>query len=45
VSWGSADLFSAPRLLGSALLATISTALIYPGVVAVYMQLREIKAA
>lgn len=43
VSWGSADFFSAPRVLGSAILSTISTALAYPGMVAVYVQLRALK--
>lgn len=43
VSWGSPDFFSAPRLLGSAILSTISTALTYPGMVAVYVQLKALK--
>lgn len=43
VSWGSMDIFSVPRLLGSAILATASTAIVYPGVAAIYVQLKELK--
>ena len=41
VSYAAEGLFSGPRLVGSAILATISTALATPGLAAVYVQLRE----
>lgn len=43
VSYASPAFFSGPRLLGSAILATVSTALAGPGVAATYLQLRELK--
>lgn len=45
VSWGAMDVFSFPRLLGSAILSTAATALAYPGIAAIYVQLRELKGA
>lgn len=44
-SFGSLDIFSVPRLFGSALIATATTALAYPGVTAIYLQLKELNAA
>lgn len=43
VSWGSPGFFSVPRLLGSAILSTVGTALTLPGMAAIYVQLRELK--
>jgi len=43
-NYASEGLFSGPRLLGSAILSTAITALATPGLAAIYVQLRELKA-
>jgi hypothetical protein len=43
-SYAAEGLLSGPRLLGSAIVATATTALATPGIAAIYVQLRELKA-